>query len=147
MSISPPPNHHRYQDVSVGAKLRHDYVITPAVYENFLAAFQDRSPIHVDEAYAQKSGFGGKVMHGAILNGFLSHFIGMIFPGRPGLLLSVDLRFVQPSFLGDALRLEAVVSQKLDSQKVVVLDVTFQNETQANTAARGRVQVRLRDEI
>ena len=146
MSTVPPPNHHRYADISAGMKVQHDYVISPAVYGNFLAAFQDHSPVHVDEAYARQSGFGGKVMHGAILNGFLSHFVGMIFPGKPALLLAVDLRFVQPSLLGDALQLEAVVSQKLDSQNVIVLDVTFKNLTQNNIAARGRAQVKVRGE-
>lgn len=128
-------------------KVRHEYAITPQVYENFLTAFQDYSPVHVDEAYARQAGFAGKVMHGALLNGFLSHFVGIIFPGRPSLLLAVDLRFSQPSFLGDSLQLEALVSQKLDSQNVVILDISFQNLTRKNLAARGRVQVKLRDEL
>ena len=146
MNAAPPPNDHRYPDISVGMKVSHGYAITPAVYEKFLAAFQDHSPVHVDEAYARQSGFDGRVMHGALLNGFLSHFVGMIFPGKPSLLLAVDLRFSQPSFLGDALQLEATVSQKLDSQNVIVLDVTFKNQTRNTIAARGRAQIKLRNE-
>jgi acyl dehydratase len=146
MNTAPLPNHHRYADLAVGMKVHHAYTITPLVYEHFLTAFQDHSPVHVDEAYARQSGFDGKVMHGALLNGFLSHFVGMIFPGKPSLLLAVDLRFSQPSFLGDALQLEATVSQKLDSQNVIVLDVTFQNLTRKTLAARGRAQVKLRHE-
>jgi acyl dehydratase len=146
MSVFLPPNNHGYDEITMGMKMQHDYAITPAVYENFLAAFQDHSPVHVDEAYARQSGFAGKVMHGAILNGFVSHFVGMIFPGKPSLLLAVDLRFVQPSYLGDALQLEAVVSQKLDSQRVIVLDLAVKNLTQNHLAARGRAQVKLRNE-
>jgi len=146
MRALPPPNDHRYLDISVGMTVQHDYVITPTVYENFLTAFQDHSPVHVDAAYAQKSGFAGKVMHGAILNGFISHFVGMIFPGKPSLLLAVDLRFSQPSFLGDNLQLQATVSQKMDSQNVIVLDFIFNNLTQNHIAARGRAQVKLRSE-
>ena len=146
MNVMPPPNNYRYPDISVGMKISHDYAITPTVYENFLAAFQDHSPVHVDETYARQSGFDGQVMHGAILNGFLSHFVGMIFPGKPSLLLAVDLRFSQPSFLGDALQLEATVSQKLDSQNVIVLDFTFKNRTRHTVAARGRAQIKLRNE-
>ena len=146
MNVMPPPNNYRYPDISVGMKTAHDYTITPAVYENFLAAFQDHSPVHVDEAYARQSGFDGKVMHGALLNGFLSHFVGMIFPGKPSLLLAVDMRFSQPSFLDDVLQLEANVSQKLDSQNVIVLDFTFKNLTRHTVAARGRAQIKLRNE-
>src|SRR5882724_1381610 len=112
MSAFEPPNNHDYDEIAVGSKVRHEYIITPAIYGNFMAAFRDHSPVHVDEAYARKSGFVGRVMPGAILNGFISHFVGMVFPGEPSLLLAVDLRFAHPSFLGDVLRLEAKVSQK-----------------------------------
>lgn len=136
----------RYDEIIIGAKETRDYVISPAVYGHFLAAFDDRSPIHVDEPYAVQNGYVGKVMHGTLLNGFLSHFVGMHFPGRLSLLLAVDLRFSQPSYLGDVIRLESLVSQKLDSRQVVVLDLTLNNVTQGCTAARGRAQVMLRNE-
>jgi 3-hydroxybutyryl-CoA dehydratase len=137
---------HRYPDIAVGMKVQYEYVISPGVYDHFLAAFADRSPIHVDETYAAACGFPGRVMHGTLLNGFLSHFVGMHFPGRLSLLLAVDLRFAQPSYLGDTILLEATVSQKLDARSVLILDVTFTNRTRDCVAARGRVQVMLRDE-
>ncbi|MCE9608904.1 MAG: hypothetical protein K8R23_01625 [Chthoniobacter sp.] len=142
---SSEPRHLEYQDISIGTKETHEYVISQDVFEGFLEAFHDHSPIHVDEAYAVECGFPGKVMHGTLLNGFLSHFIGMVFPGRLSLLLAVDLRFSQPSFLGDVIRLEAVVVQKLDARKVLVLDTIFTNLTRDSVAARGRIQVMLRD--
>jgi len=97
----------RYQEITVGMKAAHDYVITQEIYEHFLAAFQDHSSVHVDEAFARSRGFSGKVMHGSLLNGFVSHFVGMHFPGQSSLLLSVDLRFSHPSYLGDAIRMRA----------------------------------------
>ncbi len=102
----------RYDEITVGMKEVHDYVITPEVYQGFLAAFQDHSPVHVDKSFAKAQGFEGRVMHGSILNGFISHFVGMHFPGRFSLLLSVDLRFSNPSYLGDSIHMETVVSQK-----------------------------------
>lgn len=135
-----------YSEIPAGMKQQRDYVISPELYQTFLLAFDDRSPIHVDEAYAVGAGFSGKVMHGAILNGFLSHFVGMFFPGRSSMLLSVDLRFAHPSYLGDVIQLETVVSQKLDTNNVLVLSATFTNATQNYIAARGRVQVLVREE-
>ena len=135
-----------YRDIAVGMKEARDYVISLEVYDHFLAAFDDRSPIHVDDVHARQRGFPEKVMHGTLLNGFLSHFVGMFFPGRLSLLLSVDLRFAQPSHLGDVIRLEAVVSQKLEARNVIVLDATFSNITRDCLAARGRIQVMVTDE-
>ena len=127
-------------------KASREYVVTPEVYAHFLAAFQDYSPVHVDEDFAKAHGFAGKVMHGALLNGFISHFVGMHFPGRFSLLLSVDLRFSNPSYLGDAIKLITVVSQKMDAHNIVVLDATLTNTTRNYLAARGRIQVRVKAE-
>jgi acyl dehydratase len=70
----------------------------------------------------------------------------MCFPGRFGLLLSIDLRFLSPSYLGETIRLEAVVSQKMDVRNVLVLDVTLTNITRGGLAARGRIQVMLKED-
>lgn len=134
-----------YHEIQVGMNKAHDYVITPEVYGRFLAAFEDYSPVHVDEAFAKSRGFSGKVMHGSILNGFISHFVGMQFPGRLSLLLSVDLRFSNPCYLGDSIRLTAVTSQKMDARNIVVLDATLANTTRNCLAARGRIQVMIKE--
>jgi len=134
-----------YRDIVQGAVREHAYVITPAVYQRFLEAFEDRSPIHVDSAFAMARGFAGPVMHGAILNGFVSHFVCMVFPGPASLLLSADLRFSQPCYLGDVLNLEAKVAQKVDAHQVIVLHVSFFNRTRQYVATTGRLQVQVRD--
>jgi acyl dehydratase len=137
----------RYDEITVGMREAHDYVISQEVYQGFLDTFHDHSPVHVDDSFAKARGFfEGRVMHGTILNGFISHFIGMHFPGRFSLLLSVDLRFSNPSFLGDAIRLESVVSQKLDARSIVVLDATLSNTTRNWLAARGRIQVMIKEQ-
>ena len=134
-----------YREIAVGMREQHEYAITGEVYGGFLAAFGDYSPIHVDDAVAKECGFREPVMHGGILNGFLSHFVGMHFPGELSLLLSVDLRFSKPSYLGDQIQIEAVVAQMSDVSKTVVLNVMFTNLTQSQVVARARVQVMLRD--
>jgi acyl dehydratase len=134
-----------YDELTEGMTAEHVYSFSSEVYHHFLLAFDDRSPIHVDAGYARAHGFAGPVMQGGILNGFVSHFVGMVFPGAASLLLSAELRFSQPSYLGDALRLRAKVAQKLDTQNVVVLHITFFNETRGSTVARGKVQVKIRE--
>lgn len=124
-----------------GDAFEHAYVIEPVVYEAFLTAFCDRSPLHVDDDYAKERGFERRVMHGSLLNGFVSHFVGMCVPGRRALLLSVDLQYANPSYLGDALTLHATVAQKVDAVRVVVLHVRFHNDTRGTTVAKGRVQL------
>jgi acyl dehydratase len=132
-----------YESIAAGTEVAQRYTISPAVHARFMEAFEDVSPIHVDEAYARTRGFKGKVMHGAILNGFVSNFVGVHFPGRRALLLSVDLRFANPSYLGDVIEVHAAVTQKVDAERVIVLRLAIENVTQGTTAATGRAQVRI----
>jgi 3-hydroxybutyryl-CoA dehydratase len=137
----------RYHELTVGMKQASDYKITPEVYRHFLDAFHDYSPVHVDEDFAKSRGFAGRVMHGAILNGFVSHFVGVYFPGKFSLLLSADLRFSHPSYLGDSIHMVMLISQKMDAGSIIVLDATLSNTTRNYLAARGRIQVMIKEGI
>ena len=118
-------------------------VISEAVYRGFLDCFQDHSPIHVDAGFAQVHGFRDKVMHGKILDGFISHYVGMIFPGDQGFLLSTDIRYNQPCYLEDEIRMECRISQVSLSTQMVVLMFVIHNQTQGQIAARAKVQVKM----
>lgn len=133
-----------FADMQVDRAIAAEYQITPALHALFTDAFADRSPIHVDDDEARSHGFAGRVMHGAILNGFVSELVGMRFPGRRALLLSTELSYLAPNYLDDRLRLEARVAQRVEAMQVIVLHVLVHNLTRAQLTARGRVQVRVR---
>ena len=132
-----------FEELTEGQAFEERYEITQSVYDHFLAAFGDRSPIHVDPAYANDRGFPAIVMPGAILNGFVSHFVGMRVPGRNALLLSVDIRYRQPCYLGERIEIRAHVAHKLVEQRAVVLHLTFFNETQNKKVANAVVTVKV----
>src|SRR5580704_1499499 len=132
-----------YEDLVEGTEFEQQYVITQDVYQKFLDLFGDASPLHVSDDVAISCGFGAKLMHGAILNGFISNFVGMHFPGRRALELGVEIRFLKPAYLGDVLDLEATVKERLESRSVVVLGFHFSRERKA--IARGEVSVMICD--
>jgi 3-hydroxybutyryl-CoA dehydratase len=136
-----------FADLVEGRRAEHRYVIRESCHRALTETFGDVSPVHVDRSFAQGAGFEDTVMHGAILNGFVSHFVGMVLPGRRSLLLSVDLRYASPCFLGDELMMLGEVTQRVESQRVVVLTLAIENTTRARTAARGRAQVRVFDGV
>lgn len=135
-----------FDEIEEGAEATSHYTITPAVYDALVMAFGDQSPIHVDSDYAVSAGFNGCVMHGAIFQGFVSHFVGMSFPGRRSLLLSSSLNYHQPSYMNDEVELQATVKQKNDAAKVVVINIEFFNKASRVRVVSGRVQVAVRDE-
>jgi len=137
---------HKFEEIAEHAEFSHLYKITGEVYDALVSAFGDRSPLHVEVDYARAAGFDGCVMHGAILQGFLSHFVGMYFPGKRSLILSVNLNYHRPSYLGNEIRLTARVRQKVETGRVVVLEVKFHNLASDALVASGKVQVAVRNE-
>jgi acyl dehydratase len=137
---------YRFDDIDEGDRASYRYTITPEVHDALVTVFGDRSPLHVDEEYARVSGFGGRVMHGATFHGFLSHFVGMHFPGRRSLLLSANLNYHRPSYLGDQVELLSTVKQKITTNRVIVLNIEFVNTESHERVVSGRAQVALRDE-
>lgn len=130
-----------FEEISEGRKIIKEYEITQAVYDCFLGAFGDYNSLHTNEEYAVAKGFSSKVMYGAVLNGFISEFVGMEFPGENSILQSVQVEFKKPNYLNDRLRFEAAVEQKIDAVKTVVLKFEIYNMTRSYLAAKARVQV------
>jgi 3-hydroxybutyryl-CoA dehydratase len=120
------------------------YRISSKEHGALVEVFGDTNPLHVDEQYARSFGFEGRVMHGAIFSGYLSHFIGVVYPGPSALFLGSDIAFSQPAYLDDEIEISAIVKQKVESQRVLCLAVMGKNLTRGTTWARGKVTVRVR---
>ena len=127
--------------IAVGFQTCHRYTISQDIYEHFLAAFRDTNPLHTRDDFARRRGFPERVMHGVILNGFISHFVGVHFPGENWLLHAVSTQFKTPCHLGDDILIEATVTQVVESVKVIRLDMVLRNVTRNRVAARAKVQV------
>jgi 3-hydroxybutyryl-CoA dehydratase len=137
---------HTFREIKEGSHFEHIYQITPAVYEGFLKTFKDYSPIHCDDNYAKLVGFQEKVMHGAILNGFLSHFLGMVMPGKKAMLLTSDMRYTSPCKLNDEVRFQVSVIRKVAATQTLLLSLSVMRVSAKEVVSRGKIQVKVRDE-
>ena len=73
-----------------------NFTVTESIYLGFIENFQDKNPLHTNESFAVSKGFKSKVMHGNILNGFLSYFIGEALPSKDVIIHSqVETLFVR----------------------------------------------------
>jgi 3-hydroxybutyryl-CoA dehydratase len=118
------------------------FVVTESVHEGFAALFRDRNPLHMDEAFATSKGFRGRVMHGNILCGFLSYFIGECLPTRDVIIHSQEIEFKRPVYLNDTLAFEAKVDGVFESVGAVEFDFQFRN-AEAMVVAKGKIQIGL----
>lgn len=116
------------------------FKVTDEVYEGFIHIFKDKNFMHVDDEQAKAKGFKSKVMHGNILNGFLSYFIGECLPVKNVIIHKQSIQYKNPMYLHDLLQFEAVVKGVYESVQAVVFKFNFKNEQQ-ETLAKGEIQI------
>ena len=79
-------------------------------FESFARLSGDDNPIHVYPEYSARTRFGRPVAHGMWLFAALSAEIGSLFPGVP--LTDIELMFPRPTFAGDPMEIEVVVTDR-----------------------------------
>jgi len=60
----------------------------------------DLNPLHFDDDFARSLGFEGRLIHGMIFNGWLSRYLGMLWPGPGTLFKRSDTLYVAPVYPG-----------------------------------------------
>lgn len=119
-----------------------NYKVTNQVYDGFISTFNDQNPLHVNEPFAKEKGFNGKVMHGAILNGFLSNFIGEQLPVKNVIVQTYKIAFLKPVYLNDTLLLKVTIADVFESVNCIILKYVFENESEI-VVAKGEISIGL----
>jgi len=127
--------------VNIGDKFSEHFVVSADIHEGFIAIFGDRHPLHTDARYAVARGFRSEVMHGNILNGFLSYFVGECFPDREVMILSQEIKYQRPVYLGDRLMLDVEIIDVHHSVNVIELACKFRNVIDSKIVASARINV------
>ncbi len=128
--------------MEVGQKFQASFVVDERVYQGFIQVFKDRNPLHTNETYALSKGFTEKVMHGNILCGFLSYFIGECLPTKDVVIHSQEIQFTKAVYLNDQLELTAVIEDFFESVNAVAFKFNLKNQNQ-QIVAKGKVQIGL----
>ena len=116
------------------------FIVSDEIYNTFIQLFKDQNPLHTNDQFAKEKGFKKRVMHGNILNGFLSYFIGECLPSKNVIIHSQEIQFKNPVYLNDELKFNAVVTGVHDSVNAVEFKFEFKN-TEAKTVAKGKIQI------
>lgn len=125
-----------------GDQFSYQYLVTTQVHEGFINTFKDKNPLHTDIDFAQKMGMPSVVMHGNILNGFLSHFIGECLPQKNVIIHSQSINFYLPVFLNDRVTLQATIDEYHEAVKAFVFKFIFRNQDDKRVA-KGIIQIGL----
>jgi 3-hydroxybutyryl-CoA dehydratase len=135
-----------FQDLVPGQRVEITCLMDLDAIDAFAAVTGDRSPLHLDAAFATSRGFAGRVAHGALLVGYVSQLVGMVLPGRNALLLGVNMSFVAPVIAGTRVTIAGILDQVSEAVRSVVLKIEARDESGA-VVARGKATVGFTREV
>ena len=129
-------------NMNIGDSFIKNYIVTQKVYEGFIHTFEDHNPLHTNVTFAKEHGMPQVVMHGNILNGFLSHFIGEALPQKNVIIHTQSINFYLPVFLNDTVTLQAEIAEQHEAVKAFVFKFIFRNQ-HGKRVAKGTIQIGL----
>ena len=89
------------EDLAVGLSRERSHPVGDGDIQAFAAVSGDHNPLHLDEAYAAKTQFKGRIAHGLLAASYISAILGMDLPGPGAVYLSQTLIFKRPVRPGD----------------------------------------------
>lgn len=113
-----------YEEIQVGNRTHFTKTVSEFDIYQFAGITGDFNPMHIDAEFAQTTFFKGRIAHGMLTASFISTVLGMKLPGPNSIYLSQNLRFVAPVYVGDTIKAEVEVIEKMDAKKQIRLRTT-----------------------
>ena len=113
--------------IQIGDSAQLERVISEADIVAYAELVGDHNPVHLDEAFARTTRFGGRIAHGMFVAGLVSAVIATEMPGPGSIYLGQTLRFQQPVRLGDTVTVRVEVLE-VDARKRVRLSTACSNQ-------------------
>jgi 3-hydroxybutyryl-CoA dehydratase len=106
----------RIDDFKPGQHVSFTKTFTEEDVRRFIEITGDVNPLHVDDAFAAKTQFGGRVLHGMLTASILSTMVGMLLPGTGAIYRSQTINFLRPVHIGETVTAHFVI-RSVDRQR------------------------------
>lgn len=126
--------------VDIGYKTTHVKTITENDIKLFAEVSGDFNPVHMNEEFAKKTFFGGRIAHGVLAIALLSA-VGAKLPGLV-ILLSMSNRFLKPVRIGDTITATGEVTEVRKDKGIVTQKTACTNQN-GEVVVEGETIVRL----
>lgn len=146
MTESHPSGGYILDELAVGMTAEKRITVTEQRIRQFAEASDDFNPVHMDEAFAAKTAYRGRIAHGLLSASFGSAVVGTILPGAGAIYLGQTLNFHKPVRIGDVVTARVTVASIDEAAARVVLrcDVHVDGELVMDGEATVRVPRRRR---
>ena len=109
------------EELVVGMVAEKHVTVTEARLQHFAEASDDFNPVHMDEAFAARTAYRGRIAHGLLSASFGSAVVGTILPGAGAIYLGQTLAFHKPVRIGDVVVSRVTVAAIDEASARVVL--------------------------
>jgi len=130
---------HFLEDLTVGQRAELRRTVTERDLVAFAEVTGDNNPVHLDEAYAATTSFGGRIAHGMLSAGYISAVLGTQLPGPGAIYVSQTLNFRRPVRIGDEVTAEVTITA-IDERRGRVTFATVASAS-GKTVAEGEAVV------
>lgn len=131
-----------FDDLSVGQRATFAKTLTEADLSLFVAITGDVNPLHVNEEFARRTLFGGRIAHGMLSASLFSTMVGMLLPGIGAIYRSQTLEFLLPVRIGDTLTAVFEVDE-IDREKNHIGIVSWIENQRGEVVIRGKAAASL----
>jgi len=99
-----------FDELSVGQTAETTHVVGAADIEAFAAVSGDVNPVHLNQEFADRTRFRGRIAHGMLTASFISTVIGTKLPGPGCIYVSQNLKFKAPVRIGDTVNARVTIT-------------------------------------
>lgn len=129
-----------FEELEVGQNAEFTKTISSEDVARFAEITGDFNPVHLDEAAAAKSRFGGRIAHGVLTAGLISATLAGKLPGPGSIYLSQTLRFKGPVRIGDTVTARVEITELIVPKRRVKLSTVCKNQ-KGNVVVDGEATV------
>lgn len=109
----------------VGQSAQISKTITETDVYNFAGICGDFNSLHINKAAAEKSIFGQRIAHGALLSSFISTVLGMYLPGDGTIYLKQEVRYRKPVYFEDTITAKATIQKIFENGNALLETCAF----------------------
>lgn len=110
-----------FEEINIGDSADFEKTISESDVYLFAGITGDMNPAHLNQVVAEKSQFGGRIVHGMLVASLISTVLGMYLPGLGTIYVTQDLKFKAPVMIGDTVKAIAEVIAMDPEKKRITL--------------------------
>ena len=111
----------RFESIEIGETASFTKTITETDIYLYCGISGDFNPLHVDQLYANKAIFKGRVAHGLLVASLISHVLGMKLPGPGTIYITQTIKYYKPAYINDTITAMVEVLDKIPSKHHIIL--------------------------